>query len=85
MTDISQARIIASIRDFTARRAPLTVCPSEVARALAPNNWRPLMQAVREAAARLVEDGEIVVTQKGVVVDPLNAHGPIRLSVPSTG
>ena len=76
---ISQSAIIASIRTFTTDRAPKTVCPSEVARALAPNDWRPLMPRVREAAARLAEDGEIVATQRGVVVNAENAHGPIRL------
>ena len=80
--NVTETQIIDSIRTFTTRRAPSTVCPSEVARALSPNDWRPLMPRVREAAARLAESGEIVATQRGVVVDALDAHGPIRLSRP---
>ena len=79
---VSDSAIVDSIRDFTSRRAPRTVCPSEVARALSPDNWRPLMPRIREVAARLAEDGEIVATQRGVVVDAVDAHGPIRLSQP---
>ena len=56
-----------------------TMCPSEVARALAPEDWRPLMSVVREAAASLVASGEIEVTQGGAAVDPATARGPIRL------
>ena len=79
---VTEAHIVDTIRTLTARRAPSTICPSEVARALAPNDWRPLMPRVREAAARLADSGEIVATQRGVVVDALDAHGPIRLSRP---
>ncbi len=56
-----------------------TMCPSEVARALDPEDWRPLMDEVRAAAARLVATGDIEVTQGGEVVDPATARGPIRL------
>ena len=79
---VTDSAIVDSILDFTSRRAPRTVCPSEVARALSPNDWRPLMPRIREVAARLAEDGEIVATQRGVVVDAVDAHGPIRLSLP---
>ena len=79
--DVSDSQIVDSIRAFTTRRAPLTVCPSEVARALSPNDWRPLMPRIRQVAARLADGGEIVATQRGVVVDAVDAHGPIRLSV----
>lgn len=50
-------------------------CPSEAARALAPD-WRPLMPAVRRVAASLPE---LEATQKSQPVDPLTAKGPIRL------
>ncbi len=50
-------------------------CPSEAARALAPD-WRPLMPEVRRVAASLPE---LEATQKGRPVDPLTAKGPIRL------
>ncbi|MEL6913904.1 MAG: DUF3253 domain-containing protein [Pseudomonadota bacterium] len=67
--------IRAALRDMAAARAPRTFCPSEVARAVA-GDWRPLMARVRTLAK---EEG-LVATQKGRVVDPVAAKGPIRLS-----
>ena len=58
-----------------------TICPSEAARALA-EDWRPLMQPVRDTAAAMVDDGRLEVTQKGEVVDPRTARGAIRLRFP---
>ena len=37
------------------------------------------MDMARAAAAELVADGEIEVTQRGEVVDVAQARGPIRL------
>jgi hypothetical protein len=59
-----------------------TICPSEVARAVAPDYWRPLMEPVRRAARRLVDRGEVEITQQGSVVDPSTAKGPIRIRLP---
>jgi hypothetical protein len=63
------------------RRDGATICPSEAARAVAGrgNDWRPLMDAARSAAAGLVEAGEVVITQRGQVVDLATARGPIRI------
>jgi hypothetical protein len=58
-----------------ARGRQKSLCPSEVAKALAPD-WRPLLPEVREAAAGMPE---ILATQRGVEVDPVQAKGPIRL------
>ncbi|SDZ74092.1 DUF3253 domain-containing protein [Rubrimonas cliftonensis] len=58
-----------------------SICPSEPARALAAD-WRPLMPQVRDAAARLADEGRLVVTQKGAPVDARAARGPIRLRPP---
>ena len=60
-------------------KASGTICPSEAARAVRPDDWRPLMERAREAARRLVARGELQITQKGRVVDPSTAKGPIRL------
>jgi len=69
------------LMDLAHRRgAGRTFCPSEAARALA-DDWRPLMPAVRMAAARLAAEGRIVATQKGRPVDPRTARGPIRLGL----
>lgn len=55
-----------------------TICPSEVARALGPGNWRSLMPQVRAVGVALVNAGQIVVMQKGQVVDLTTVKGPIR-------
>jgi hypothetical protein len=59
-----------------------TICPSEAARALA-DDWRPLMEPVREAAYGLADEGRLEVTQRGEVVDGRTARGAIRLRRPS--
>ena len=56
-----------------------TICPSEVARRVSPDDWRSLMPRVREVAAKLQRTGRVVVTQRGTLVDPLSAKGPIRI------
>jgi uncharacterized protein DUF3253 len=62
------------------RRAPATICPSDVARAVGPaDGWRDLMDPVRAAAQRLVEAGQVEITQCGQVVDLATARGPIRI------
>lgn len=69
-----------AILDCLAARAPsATACPSEVARAVSPDSWRPLMPQVREAADKLVERGLLSVEQKGRQVVASSARGPIRL------
>jgi hypothetical protein len=66
-----------------ARGPGKTICPSEVARALAGDEaFRPLMPQVREAAAALADRGEVSVTQKGRPVDARTVRGPIRLGLP---
>lgn len=71
-----EAAILALLQQ---RGAGMTICPSEAARKVAPEAWEPLMERARAAARRLVAAGEITITQSGVVVDPANAKGPIRL------
>lgn len=74
------ARLRGLIIELLDRRAPgKTICPSDAARALAGANFRPLMDAARAAAAELVAEGQIEVTQRGEVVDIAQARGPIRL------
>ncbi len=75
-----QARLRAAILELLERRGPgKTICPSDAARAVAGTDFRPLMDTARAAAAELVADGEIEVTQHGEVVDIAQARGPIRL------
>ena len=59
-----------------------SLCPSEVARAERDDDWRELMEPVRSAARRLNARGLVVFTQRGRVVDPSTATGPVRLRRP---
>ena len=74
-------RLEAAILELLARRAPTaTVCPSDAARAVGDeDSWRELMDPARAAAARLVDRGEVEITQGGEVVDLATAKGPIRI------
>ncbi|GAB6985088.1 DUF3253 domain-containing protein [Nocardioides pyridinolyticus] len=74
------ARLEQAIRDLLTRRRPgATICPSDAARAVEPDDWRPLMDAARAAAQRLVDADEVEVTQGGEVVDLASAKGPVRI------
>jgi hypothetical protein len=69
-------RVRAAILDLALRRGRgKSLCPSEVAKALAAD-WRALMPEVRAVAAEMPE---IVATQAGAEVDPVSTRGPIRL------
>lgn len=60
-------------------RAPgKSICPSEAARRMSPDDWRPLMKQVREAGKQLADKGLIEVTRKGKAVDPHTVKGVIR-------
>ena len=61
------------------RAAGASICPSEAARRVAPDEWRSLMEPARRAARRLVAAGTVEITQGGRVVDPSTAKGPIRV------
>jgi len=68
------------------RAATASICPSEVARSLAPDAWRPLMPRVRAAARALAAAGRLEVLQGGrVIAGDIEPRGPIRLARPRTG
>lgn len=78
MTD---AEIEAQIFGLLAlRRDGATICPSEVARALVPEEarWRALMPQVRQVAQRLAVAHRLSVTRGGVSVDATMPGGPVR-------
>jgi hypothetical protein len=59
-----------------------SICPSEVARALAGGGdgpWQPLLGPVREAALALQQDGAIEILRKGRPVPAEAVRGVIRL------
>ena len=82
MTDIDRELETAIADLLDARGAGKTICPSEAARRVDPQDWRPLMEPARRAAGRLVEAGEVEMTQRGQVVDPATVRGPVRLRRP---
>lgn len=65
----------AIIERCSARTSGATICPSEVARALWPHDWRARMQTVRSVGLHLAKEGCIEITQRGIVCD---ASGEIR-------
>ncbi len=77
------AAIRAEILRQTSARGPgSSICPSEVARALAGGDdgpWRPLMGPVRRAAADLARAGRVEILRKGKPVPPEAMRGVIRL------
>ena len=85
----SDAQITATMLALIDARAEhATICPSEVARALEPNDetaWRALMAPIRRVAADLVQADLVRVTRKGQVVDANDAGGPIRIGRPLAG
>ncbi len=78
------AELEAAILELLAERGrDKTICPSEAAKLVGGKDerrdWEGLMEPARAAARRLVAAGRIVMTQKGVVVNPATAKGAIRL------
>ncbi|MEU0718538.1 DUF3253 domain-containing protein [Streptomyces lavendulocolor] len=76
-------RLERAILDLLGRRGPTaTICPSDAARAVYEGDddgWRALMEPARRAARRLVEAGEVDITQGGRPIEPSQARGPIRI------
>lgn len=80
----ADTQLEAAILSLLAERGrDKTICPSEAAKLVGGletrHDWESLMEPARTAARRLVSAGRIVITQKGHVVDPSTAKGPIRL------
>lgn len=76
MTERAREMTLALLAD---RSDGATVCPSEVARALAtPGTWRNAMPAVHKAVDHLLADGLIRLSWKGQSL--LTRAGPYRIS-----
>jgi len=59
-----------------------TICPSEVARAIAgehPDAWGRLMQPVRKVAVRLTKEGRVAILRKGKPADPHDFKSVYRI------
>ena len=62
-----------------------TICPSDVARALWPLEWRFHMEEVRQVAVELRAEERIEICQKGLAVEGNQFTGPIRLRKKTRG
>ena len=72
-------RLRAAILTLLAGRSG-SMCPSEAARAVGGEQWRPLMEPTRRAARVLARQGAVEITQRGAVLDPDGQwRGPIRI------
>jgi hypothetical protein len=86
-TEVIQERIAAKMMKLVKERgANKTICPSEVARAIASNEsaWRKLMPYVRHVAVSLQHRNMIHIEQDGQVISiehPEDIEGPIRLRI----
>jgi hypothetical protein len=78
--DATDAALESALRALAAARTGgATFCPSEAARAVDPVGWEGRMEQTRQAARRLIARGELEMLQRGAVVDPSTARGPVRL------
>jgi hypothetical protein len=55
-----------------------SVCPSEIARAADPDDWRQLLPEVHRLVDELLAGGEIEISQKGVR-QKKRPRGPYRI------
>ena len=78
---VTDRRLRQTLSALLAQRRPdATICPSEAARALAPEDWRPLMPRVRGVAIAMATEGLLEIRQRGEVVAPdAPLRGPMRL------
>ncbi len=79
MTDVDRELERTILELLDQRAAGATICPSDAARSVGDDDWRELMEPSRQAAQRLVDAGDVVITQGGQVVDLATAKGPIRI------
>lgn len=64
-----------------ARGNTKTICPSEVARKLWPDDWQKHMPGVREAAVVLRNEGRIRIMQNGKEIFGEEMKGLIRIQI----
>ena len=81
-TDELDRRSRATIHALVRKRSESSICPSDVARIVGGDgeSWRRRMPDVRRVAADMARQGEVVITQKGNVVDLDETRGPVRIS-----
>lgn len=57
--------------------------PSEIAKALQPEQWRRMLPKVRAVALGMMRQGRLTITKKGKPVDPNAVKGVTRLRFPT--
>ncbi len=86
LTAADRALESAILTLLNARSRDSTICPSEAVPLLYPGlraeGLRAHLEPARRAARRLVNAGRLEMLQRGQVVDPSTASGPIRLRLP---
>ena len=80
MSDPIEAEIF---NQLARREAGKSICPSEVAKSLQPEQWQRMMGKVRGVAVGLAREGRLVITKKGKPVDPDAFRGVTRLRQPT--
>lgn len=84
--NLTDEQVRDTIVGILRNRAPLaTICPSEAARVLAPDAWRPLMPRVRAVAVAMAKGGVLEIRCGGRTMSPdERLRGPIRLGRPKS-
>ena len=73
----------AIFEKLSTREPGKSICPSEVAKDLQPEQWQRMMPKVRTVALGLMRQGRLTITKKGKPVDPDNFRGVTRLRQPT--
>ncbi|MBR7741946.1 DUF3253 domain-containing protein [Phycicoccus sp. BSK3Z-2] len=71
-------RMTAALRTLLRHRPDGTVCPSEVARVVGGEDWKPWSRPARDLAFDLADGGVVRVLQKGEPVGR-DVRGPVRI------
>ncbi|MFK0074685.1 DUF3253 domain-containing protein [Arthrobacter woluwensis] len=74
-----ELRIIATANSLLRHRGDKSICPSDIARVVGGDNWRDLMEPVRNAIANEAAADRMRITQRGRTVEISEARGPIRI------
>ncbi|MDO1558174.1 DUF3253 domain-containing protein [Brevundimonas sp. 2R-24] len=79
MTDPIESAILELLE---AREPGKSICPTDAAKRLEPDNWRRMIPRVRATAVGMMRQGRLVILKKGKPVDPDAFKGVIRLRLP---
>jgi hypothetical protein len=75
----------AILAAIDARDDGKTICPTDAAKVLDPENWRARLHQIRAAGVHLARTGVISIYRKGKPVSPDGFKGVYRLGRPPAG